>query len=37
VWQAAASLGEWTLVGCTIAPGFELAGFELAPEGWNPG
>lgn len=37
VWQAAASLGEWTLVGCTMAPGFEFAGFELAPEGWNPG
>ena len=37
VWQSAESLGEWTLVGCTIAPGFELAGFELAPEGWNPG
>jgi uncharacterized protein len=37
VWQAAAGLGEWTLVGCTMAPGFEFAGFELAPEGWNPG
>jgi hypothetical protein len=37
VWQAAASLGEWTLVGCTMAPGFEFAGFELAPVGWNPG
>jgi hypothetical protein len=36
VWQAAASLGEWTLAGCTMAPGFEFAGFELAPEGWNP-
>src|SRR5215218_1914912 len=30
-WQAAASLGDWTLVGCTVAPGFEFAGFELAP------
>jgi predicted cupin superfamily sugar epimerase len=37
VWQAAETLGEWTLVGCTMAPGFELAGFELAPAGWNPG
>jgi uncharacterized protein len=37
VWQAAVSLGAWTLVGCTMAPGFEFAGFELAPEGWNPG
>jgi uncharacterized protein len=30
-WQAARSLGDWTLVGCTVAPGFEFAGFELAP------
>ncbi len=36
-WQAAQSLGEWTLVGCTVAPGFGFAGFELAPPGWNPG
>jgi uncharacterized protein len=35
-WQAAESLGEWTLVGCTVAPGFEFAGFELAPLGWMP-
>jgi uncharacterized protein len=31
-WQAAESLGDWTLVGCTVAPGFEFAGFELAPQ-----
>jgi uncharacterized protein len=36
-WQAAVSLGDWTLVGCTVAPGFEFAGFELAPSGWEPG
>jgi uncharacterized protein len=36
-WQAAASLGDWTLVGCTVAPGFEFSGFELAPKGWSPG
>jgi len=36
-WQAAESLGDWTLVGCTVAPGFEFAGFELAPPGWEPG
>ena len=36
-WQAARSLGEWTLVGCTVAPGFEFAKFELAPKGWAPG
>jgi predicted cupin superfamily sugar epimerase len=35
-WQAAQSLGEWTLVGCTVAPGFEFAAFELAPPGWEP-
>jgi predicted cupin superfamily sugar epimerase len=36
VWQAAESLGEWTLVGCTVAPGFEFSGFELAPKDWSP-
>nr|WP_123691410.1 cupin domain-containing protein [Stella humosa] len=36
-WQAAESLGAWTLVGCTVAPAFEFAGFELAPAGWEPG
>ena len=36
-WQAAESLGDWTLVGCTVAPGFEFTGFELAPPGWEPG
>ena len=35
-WQAAESLGDWTLVGCTVAPGFEFRGFELAPKGWSP-
>lgn len=35
-WQAAESLGAWTLVGCTVAPGFDFAGFELAPKGWSP-
>ena len=37
VWQAAKSLGDWTLVGCTVSPGFDYAGFELAPKGWKPG
>ena len=36
-WQAARSLGDWTLVGCTVAPGFEFAGFELAPPDFRPG
>jgi predicted cupin superfamily sugar epimerase len=35
-WQAAESTGDWTLVGCTVAPGFEFADFELAPRGWQP-
>lgn len=35
-WQSAQSLGEWTLVGCTVAPGFEFDGFELAAPGWSP-
>ena len=35
-WQAATSTGDWTLVGCTVAPGFDFAAFELAPNGWHP-
>jgi len=35
-WQTATSLGAWTLVGCTVAPGFDFAGFELAPLRWRP-
>lgn len=35
-WQAAESTGDWTLVGCTVAPGFDFAAFELAPPGWSP-
>lgn len=35
-WQSARSLGAWTLVGCTVAPGFQFEGFELAPQGWEP-
>jgi hypothetical protein len=36
-WQSARSLGAFTLVGCTVAPGFEFSGFEMAPDGWAPG
>lgn len=36
-WQSARSLGDWSLVGCTVAPGFDFAAFELAPPGWEPG
>jgi predicted cupin superfamily sugar epimerase len=35
-WQTAASLGRWTLVGCTVSPAFSFAGFELAPPDWRP-
>jgi predicted cupin superfamily sugar epimerase len=36
-WQSARSLGEWTLVSCTVSPGFEFSGFRMAPAGWRPG
>lgn len=36
-WQQARSLGDWTLVGCTVAPGFRFEGFEMAPDGFRPG
>ena len=36
VWQAARSLGDWTLVGCTVTPAFDFAAFEMAPAGWKP-
>jgi Uncharacterized conserved protein len=35
-WQQAKSLGAWTLVGCTVAPAFEFAGFEMAPDDFVP-
>jgi len=35
-WQSAESSGAWTLVGCTVAPGFVFEGFEMAPPGWSP-
>ena len=35
-WQAAQSFGDWTLCGCTVAPGFDFNGFELAPKDWSP-
>ena len=37
VWQSAQSTGDWSLVGCTVAPGFEFSGFEMAPTDWSPG
>jgi predicted cupin superfamily sugar epimerase len=35
-WQAAESSGDWTLIGCTVAPGFDFTTFELAPKSWVP-
>ena len=35
-WQAAEPIGAWVLVGCTVSPAFEFAGFEMAPKGWSP-
>jgi predicted cupin superfamily sugar epimerase len=36
-WQAATTTGAFSLVGCTVAPGFEFSGFDMAPPGWAPG
>lgn len=35
-WQSAEPLGEWSLVGCIVAPAFQFEGFEMAPPGWAP-
>ena len=35
-WQSAQSLGDWSLVGCTVAPGFDFSNFELAAPDWRP-
>ncbi|MBN9889074.1 cupin domain-containing protein [Salipiger abyssi] len=34
-WQAARSTGEWTLVSCTVSPGFRFDGFTLAEPGFD--
>lgn len=34
-WQAARSTGDWTLVSCTVSPGFRFAGFSLAAPGFD--
>jgi hypothetical protein len=36
-WQSARTLGDWTLIGCTVSPGFEFSGFEMAAAEWTPG
>ncbi|HEX3063834.1 MAG TPA: cupin domain-containing protein [Dongiaceae bacterium] len=35
-WQAARSLGLYTLTACLVTPAFDFAGFEMAPPGWAP-
>ena len=35
-WQSAVPMGAWTLVSCTVAPGFEFSSFEMAPDDWAP-
>lgn len=36
-WQAArAGSGGWSLVSCIVSPGFDFAGFDMAPPGWSP-
>ncbi|KAK4164063.1 RmlC-like cupin domain-containing protein [Cladorrhinum sp. PSN259] len=35
-WQRVKSLGDWTLVGTTVSPGFDPAGYEIADGNWNP-
>lgn len=34
-WQSARSTGDYTLVGCTVSPGFRFDGFELAPPNFD--
>ena len=41
-WQAARPVSDrnasgYSLVSCVVVPGFDFAGFELAPENWEPG
>ncbi len=35
-WQAATSMGAWSLVTCTVSPAFTFDGFEMAPPDWRP-
>lgn len=35
-WQSAATTGDYTLVGCTVSPGFEFSGFEMAGPEFEP-
>ena len=35
-WFAMRSNGEYSLIGCTVAPGFDYTDFELASSDWKP-
>ena len=35
-WFAMKSSGAYSLIGCTVAPGFDYKDFELAPADWKP-
>lgn len=35
-WQSTEAPTGWALVSCVVVPGFDFAGFELAPPGWTP-
>ena len=35
-WFSMESLGDWSLIGCIVAPAFEYKDLELAPPNWNP-
>ena len=36
-WFSMASLGQWSLIGCIVAPAFDYNDFEIAPPNWSPG
>ena len=36
-WFSMESQGEYSLIGCTVAPSFDYDDFELAPKNWKPG
>ena len=36
-WFSMRSNGKYSLIGCTVSPGFNYSDFELAPKNWRPG
>ena len=36
-WFSMKSKGKYSLIGCTVSPGFNYSDFELAPKNWEPG